>query len=424
MYSFTYPPVAAGDGTIEAVIPTHVVTGFLGAGKTTFLLDQVRRRPERCAVVVNDFGDARIDAAAFEGRVPVIDIPGGCVCCTAPEDLVPSVRMLIETAAPERLFIEATGLARPADIVDTLVRSGLAIAVAPVICVVDPRRVSPDRPLLLEQIDASDIVLANHASDASESDFQALDEVLVGRYPPLLALERCDNGVVDLDVLDLRPQVLFLRAAEGGRSTGDFEAATRAWPASKVFDRGALLKSLADTDAERVKGLFKTDLGWFRIDRASGEVHVVPSALRSGSAVDVIAVEGAQELREVLDGLDAAGVEEEGIRLGEHVLNRWALAALPGQVPDVSELIPGKEGRGVLLSEILGLIDGERFIVVASDGMTTAPLPVSEVGRAVVVHSLSEDVALPEKLGGPYRILAPRGESCANVKGVARIEVV
>ena len=56
--------------------------------------------------------------------------------------------------------------------------------------------------------------------------------------------------------------------------------------------------------------------------------------------------------------------------------------------------------------------------------MTTAPLPVSEVGRAVVVHSLSEDVALPEKLGGPYRILAPRGESCANVKGVARIEVV
>lgn len=407
------------------MIPTHVVTGFLGAGKTTFLLDQVRRRPERCAVIVNDFGDARIDARAFEGEVPVIDIPGGCVCCTAPENLVPSIQMLLSEARPERIFIEATGLARPADIVDTLARSGLDLAIAPVVCVVDPRRVGPERPLLLEQLDASDIVLANHASDCREEDFAALDTVLQGRYPPVLAVDRCDHGRVDLDLLDLRPQVLFLRAPAEASSTGAFEAASRVWSADKVFDRRALLDTLAESDAERVKGLFRTDLGWFRVDRAGGEVHLAPSQLRSGSAVDVIAEEGAEELVAVLDLLDAAPEEEEeGVRLGEHVLSRWALAALPGQVPDVGALVPGKEGRGVLLSEVLDLVEGARFIVVASDGMTTTPLSVDEVGRAVLVHSLSEELGLPETLGGPFRLLAPRGESCSNVKGVVRIEVL
>jgi len=408
------------------MIPTHVVTGFLGAGKTTFLLDQVRRRRERCAVVVNDFGEARIDAADFSGEVPVLDIPGGCVCCTAPESLVPSLRLLIRQEKPDRIFIEATGLARPADIVDTLVRSDLGLEVMPVVCVVDPRRVSPQRPLLLEQIDGSDVLIANHASDCAATDFGALETVLHGRYPPILAVERCDYGRVDLDVLDLRPQVLFLRPPASAGSTGGWTASSRVWPATKVFDRSALLEALEETSAERVKGLFRTDVGWFRIDRAGGEVHLAPSQLRSGSAVDIIAEEGAEELLEVIELLDAVepGDDEVGLRVGEHLLTRWALAALPGQVADVGEVVPGKEGRGVLLAEILALVDGERFIVVASDGMTTSPIAIEDAGRAVLAHSLSVDEELPEALGGPFRLLAPKGESCSNVKGVSRIEVL
>ncbi|HJN74506.1 MAG TPA: GTP-binding protein [Myxococcota bacterium] len=408
------------------MIPTHVVTGFLGAGKTTFLLDQVRRRPERCAVVVNDFGEARIDAGDFSGEVPVIDIPGGCVCCTAPENLVPSLRLLIQQARPDRIFIEATGLARPADIVDTLARSDLDLSLAPVICVVDPRRVDPSRPLLMEQIDASDIVLANHAGDCTEGDFTALENALQGRYPPILAVERCDRGVVDLDVLERRPEVLFMRGASGAAaSTSGYVAASRVWPADKLFDRERLVATLRESDAERVKGLFRTDLGWFRVDRAGGEVHVLESPLRSASAVDVIAERGAEELVDLLDQLDAVVLDdEEGIRLGEHVLNRWALAALPGQVDDVGVLVPGKEGRGVRLVEVLDLADGEHFIVVASDGMTTQPVPVAAAGVAVLVHSLSGDLPLPEDLGGPFRLLAPKGGTCSNVKGVVRIEVL
>jgi DMSO/TMAO reductase YedYZ molybdopterin-dependent catalytic subunit len=76
------------------------------------------------------------------------------------------------------------------------------------------------------------------------------------------------------------------------------------------------------------------------------------------------------------------------------------------------------------LVEVLDLADGEHFIVVASDGMTTQPVPVAAAGVAVLVHSLSGDLPLPEDLGGPFRLLAPKGGTCSNVKGVVRIEVL
>ena len=109
-------------------------------------------------------------------------------------------------------------------------------------------------------------------------------------------------------------------------------------------------------------------------------------------------------------------------------LTRYALAALPGQVPDVSALIPGREGRGVYLREVLDLVaeDGERFVLSASDGMSTEPVAVSEVGEAVLVHSLG-DGPFPREKGGPYRLLIPPGEgrsACANVKKLDRIRII
>jgi UDP-N-acetylmuramate--alanine ligase len=77
---------------------------------------------ERCAVLVNDFGEARIDRLLLGGGVQVSDIAGGCVCCTAPAGLVPALTAILEELRPDRLFIEPSGLARPQDIVDMLAR--------------------------------------------------------------------------------------------------------------------------------------------------------------------------------------------------------------------------------------------------------------------------------------------------------------
>jgi DMSO/TMAO reductase YedYZ molybdopterin-dependent catalytic subunit len=102
------------------------------------------------------------------------------------------------------------------------------------------------------------------------------------------------------------------------------------------------------------------------------------------------------------------------------------LAALPEQIQDVTTRVPGRAGSGVLLAEVLALAGANPdspFVVVASDGMTTNPVAQSEVGSAILVHSL-EGASYPTEKGGPFRIFVPPGEgqsACSNVKKVVRI---
>ena len=93
---------------------------------------------------------------------------------------------------------------------------------------------------------------------------------------------------------------------------------------------------------------------------------------------------------------------------------------------DVSEEVPGRDGSGVRLSEVLDLVENAPnavFVLVASDGMTSAPVPIAEVGGAILVHSLDGE-PYPSKKGGPFRVFVPRDEAvsgCANVKKLVRI---
>ena len=70
-------------------VPTNIITGFLGAGKTTAILDMLKRKPaeERWAVLINEFGEIGVDGSMVEGQasteqgVHIREVPGGCLCC-------------------------------------------------------------------------------------------------------------------------------------------------------------------------------------------------------------------------------------------------------------------------------------------------------------------------------------------------------
>ena len=412
------------------MVPVHVVAGFLGAGKTTLLRRQLaaRARRERCAVVVNDFGEASIDSTLLDGGVGVKEIPGGCVCCTAPEGLVPALQAILDELGPDRIFVEPTGLARPADLVDTLSRSGLPIELRPVVVVLDPSRlVGEAPPLLLEQTDAAEILVANRMDLASDEAAAAFRELAAAHYPPLTAVVECERGDVGEDVFSLRRQANPAPRFSLPRppSTEGYSAASRSW--DQVFDMGQLKAWIRGCGAERFKGLFHTDIGWYRLELSGGRLEAVPSLYRGPSRADVIVAGATDGLLEQLDELAYAPRAIEGVALidgeGERVVSRSELAGLAGQV-DVAERIPGRKGEGVMLREVLALASGRSFIVVASDGMTTEPVPVDEVGDAVLVHGL-DGAALPEGKGGPFRLLVPPGEgsACANVKKVVRIQL-
>ena len=107
-------------------IPATVITGFLGAGKTTLirnLLAQANGR--RIALVINEFGDIGVDGEVLKGcgdfacaEDDIVELSNGCICCTVADDFVPTMRKLIERAEPpEHIVIETSGLALPQPLV-------------------------------------------------------------------------------------------------------------------------------------------------------------------------------------------------------------------------------------------------------------------------------------------------------------------
>lgn len=110
------------------------------------------------------------------------------------------------------------------------------------------------------------------------------------------------------------------------------------------------------------------------------------------------------------------------------------LSALPNQIPDIGQLIPGREGGGVRLQSILekvGLASSATYLTLKStDGKFSASVPLAAVRDAIVAYRLG-NAPLPEKKGGPFRFFIPNihecavGEvdACANVKFLGLMQV-
>lgn len=104
------------------MLPTVVIGGYLGAGKTTLVNHLLRHaQGRRIAVLVNDFGDVNIDAALIENaEAGVLSLSGGCLCCSFGDDLVGTLDGLVRRdPVPDVCLIELSGVALPAAVVAT-----------------------------------------------------------------------------------------------------------------------------------------------------------------------------------------------------------------------------------------------------------------------------------------------------------------
>lgn len=108
---------------LKLPVPTTIVTGSLGVGKTTALCNLVAKKPanEHWCIIVNEFGAVGIDAVALQSTaaaagntVAVKQIAGGCMCCAQSGVLLPAIAQIIRQTKPDRLLIEPSGLGHPA----------------------------------------------------------------------------------------------------------------------------------------------------------------------------------------------------------------------------------------------------------------------------------------------------------------------
>ena len=109
-----------------ARIPCTIVTGFLGAGKTTLIRHVLANaRGRRLAVIVNEFGDVGIDGEILKGcgdaacpEENIVELANGCLCCTVADEFVPALDLILNRKpAVEHIVIETSGLALPKPLV-------------------------------------------------------------------------------------------------------------------------------------------------------------------------------------------------------------------------------------------------------------------------------------------------------------------
>jgi G3E family GTPase len=189
-------PKAAAPGTGRKPV-LHILTGFLGAGKTTFLkqwLDFLHNRERYTGVIQNEFGKIALDAALLRDDTLVEALDEGCVCCTLADSLRPGILRLLEAMPTEQIILETTGLANPANVLEYL--DGLEDLVAPglVVTVVDACDLGHDGrdfeldALRLEQIERADALIVNKADTVSEADMADLMRRLRKANPLALIL--------------------------------------------------------------------------------------------------------------------------------------------------------------------------------------------------------------------------------------------
>jgi cobalamin biosynthesis protein CobW len=285
---------------MHAKTPVTIVTGFLGAGKTTLIRHLMANAGgRRLALIINEFGDVGVDGDLVKGcadpacpEEAIIELANGCICCTVAQDFAPALTALVaREPKPDHIVVETSGLALPKPLikafdwpelrtrltVDGVVAVVDAAAVAEGRFADDPARVAAqrlsdpsldhDNPLeevYEDQLLSADLVVLNKVDLVDPGRLDTLRAEIAGALPRAVKIAPAREGTIGADVLlgmraaaedDLKSRPSH-HDAEGEHDHDDFDTFVVAIPA--VRDPDALIDRLIAAtrahDILRVKG--------------------------------------------------------------------------------------------------------------------------------------------------------------------------
>ncbi|MBV1774638.1 GTP-binding protein [Burkholderiaceae bacterium DAT-1] len=305
------------------LIPVNIISGFLGVGKTTAIRHLLANKPEGefWAVLVNEFGETGIDGAAISNEadpaLKVVEVPGGCICCTTSPMLRASLVKLIQSRRPDRLLIEPSGLGHPSGIVDALRDKGLreALALAATVTLIDPRHLDDSRytthEIWRDQLQLADVLIANKTDRADAEHIDRFNAMAARMFPAKAAWATSINGAFDPALLDLpaRPVSPYRQASNPHQADTSHSAGTT-WNDTIRFDANRIahiFSTLTDNvpNLLRAKGVFHTDHGWLLFNWVEGEISAGEIAWRRDSRFEMI-VASSFSADATLSALEAA----------------------------------------------------------------------------------------------------------------------
>jgi cobalamin biosynthesis protein CobW len=222
---------------MPAKIPATVVTGFLGAGKTTLIRHMLQNAGgRRIALIINEFGDLGVDGDILKGcgeetcrEEDVVELSNGCICCTVADDFIPTMEKLLARAdKPDHIVIETSGLALPQPLVRAFNWPGIStkVTVDGVVTVVDGKAVAEGRfahdiaavdaqraqddnldhdtplsELFEDQIACADMIVVNKTDLMDPQEAEALAARLKAEARSGVQVIKASMGALPVDVL-------------------------------------------------------------------------------------------------------------------------------------------------------------------------------------------------------------------------------
>lgn len=311
----------------------NLLFGFLGSGKTTLVRHILaeRAQQQRLAVIVNEFGEVGIDGAIIEGRnIDVVELTSGCLCCTLKGSLLNAIEELHEASGIDHVVVEATGVAQPEDMLETLADPDFRsnVDIGPLVTVVN----APKFSRLLDglgdfysaQIANADVLLLNKIDLATPAELESVREQVQQLNPKATVLftEQCEADLGFL--LDGDESALLGRPLPAGHSHADdvhgHEHGHTAHPPVESFvleangnaERGEVERFFAELpdNVWRAKGFMLIDGKPALVQFASGQLDITASDAQH-----------KQQMVFIGSGLDRGSVESRfasACRGGEH----------------------------------------------------------------------------------------------------------
>jgi G3E family GTPase len=311
-------------------IPTHVIAGPLGAGKTSLIKHLLAQRPtgERWAVLINEFGQIGIDAALLTQEADGIalgEVAGGCLCCVNGAPFQVGLGRLLRKARPDRLFIEPSGLGHPVQLLKQLSEAPWqgVLSLQPSVLVLDAQALAAGKPLpeaQQEALNSAGLLLMNKSEGLEDADRQRIGAMLpvrplywtqqaalpLSELPGLAsrAVAGVDNFVMPKRLAQLpaiwsdpTQPICLSQEQEGGWSIG------WRWHPSQVFDTALLGRWLESLSWRRAKLVVHGEQGWVSANALDNSaVAWQASEWRQDSRIELI-FSTPQDLEELQRGL-------------------------------------------------------------------------------------------------------------------------
>ncbi|MDA7086850.1 CobW-like GTP-binding protein [Pseudomonas sp. SA3-5] len=312
-------------------IPTHLIAGPLGAGKTSLIRQLLAQRPadERWAVLINEFGLIGLDAALLTSDADGIamgEVAGGCLCCVNGVPFQIGLSRLLRKARPDRLLIEPSGLGHPLELLRQLREPPWAgvLAVQPAVLVLDAAALAAGVGLPDSQqasVSSAGLLLLNkaeHLDDATKLRVQAQlptrpllwttqAALPLAQLPGFAARAAAGAGLDGLPhgAVATMPQIWRTPAepiCQVQAQTEGWSIGWR-WHPSQRFELMRVQHWLAGLPWRRAKLVLQTNAGWLSANALEGQpLHWQASEWRKDSRLELIFSE-AQEVATLQDGL-------------------------------------------------------------------------------------------------------------------------